>query len=311
MQTSSSPTTAQRIRHIIESVLDVPVPDESTNLISLGANSMEMVRIINRLEDELGFRPRFEDLSTNPSIEALTLAYDLTSSPAPHQDAPAPETSSTPPTAGRHDEPGLTSGIRIDALYARMPLPEATAPELPVMRSQRSFGAAALSSAALSVLLSPLRQLQTEGAHAAYASAGRGYAVQTYLQLQPGACADLPCGLYYYQPERHELWLLAPDLVIEPTLYEPVVNAPIARQAAFALYFVSRPAALKAKYGARARDYCLIEAGAMAQLLRERAYGSGVGLCAIGEFDVGPIQSWFELEPDQECLHSMLGGRLT
>ena len=73
---SPSPVSVERISRIIESVLGVPVPDAQANIIGLGANSMEIVRIINRLEDELGFRPRFEDLSACPTVTALATAYE-------------------------------------------------------------------------------------------------------------------------------------------------------------------------------------------------------------------------------------------
>jgi SagB-type dehydrogenase family enzyme len=307
-----SPVSVKLISRIVESVLGIPVPDAQANIIGLGANSMEIVRIINRLEDELGFRPRFEDLSASPSVAALAVAYDgirtiggLADQAPMHQSEVDGNTSALAPRLSRAS-PRLA--IRTDAGYHRVSLPNASS--LVVQgRSVRKFRADTLSYEAFSRLLGVLRQPHPgRGGHAAYASAGGCYAVQTYIHLRNGQVAALRGGLYYYHPQHHALWLLVPDLILDAGLYEPVLNATICHQASFAIYLVSRPTAILPTYGDRGRDYCLIEAGGMAQLLRMQGPSCGIGLCAIGEFDFEPLRGWLDLDPDQECLHSLLGG---
>lgn len=304
----------ERLREIVESVLGVPVPDPDVNIISLGANSMEIVRIINRVEDDLKFRPRFEDISGAPTISALAIALEASRAPlAAPQGVPAEP--GVPAVAGAARSPvsprGAVDAVREDIASECFPLSFGASP-LDAGSSTRDFGPAPLAAARLGELLSVLcRPSATPGRHAAYASAGGRYAVQIYLQLRHGAVPGLPCGLYYHHPLQHELRLIAPDLAPDAAVHEPVVNAPIARRASFAVYLLSRPAAIEPLYAEKARDYMLVEAGAMAQLLRLQAPSCGIGLCGIGELDFEPVRAWADLDADQQCLYAMLGGPLS
>lgn len=299
----SSESFQDRIRQVVESTLGIAVPDVHANLIGLGVNSMEMVRIINRLDDDLGFRPPFEELSANPTIAALAVAFraSVTAVRSPEPRAATPASAAS---AARTAVPAL----RVDAERPRIELGRAAPQD--ALCSTRTFSPAPVTLGRLAQLLAGLATPERAGGHALYAAAGGRYAVQCYVQVAAGAAQDIPCGIYYHHPQRHELWLLAPDLGPEPGLFEPVINAPIARLASFVIYLVWRPAALVPDYGARARDYALVEAGAMAQVLRAHAPACGLGLCAIGELNFAPVRGWFELDDDQECLHALFGGPL-
>ncbi|MBP0713542.1 nitroreductase family protein [Burkholderia sola] len=303
----ASPTIEQ-IRHIVESVLGVAVPAPDANIIGLGANSMELVRIINRIEDDSGVRIGFENLSFTPSVAMLAACVETARAGSvadagalrAHDELPGADGTDT-----RRVAPAQAIGaIRDDEGWPVVRLMAGMPDELSV-GSVRAFRETQVELDRVARLLSVLRQRQ---ARAGYASAGARYPVQTYLYARAGAVAGLACGLYYFHPARAELWLLAPDLVIDAALYDPLHNAAIHRGAAFSIHLVSRPTAIEPLYGARARDYCLLEAGAMAQLLRMRAPSYDLGLCAIGDFDFEPVRGWFELDADQECLHSLLGG---
>jgi SagB-type dehydrogenase family enzyme len=298
----SSDAFQDRIREVVESTLGISVPDDHANLIGLGVNSMEMVRIINRLDDDLGFRPPFEELSANPTIAALAAAMR-----ASVAGAGSPGPLAAMPTAAADTSRTAVPALRHDAQFPKIELRRTAAQD--ALRSTRSFGPAPLTLQGLDQLLAGLATPGAAGGHALYAAAGGRYAVQCYVQVAAGA-HDVPCGLYYHHPQRQELWLLAPDLGPEPELFEPVINAPMARRASFVVYLVWRPAALVPDYGARARDYALIEAGAMAQVLRASAPACGLGLCPIGEMNFAPVRGWFELDDDQECLHALFGGPL-
>ncbi|WP_103310672.1 MULTISPECIES: SagB family peptide dehydrogenase [unclassified Pseudomonas] len=303
-------STVERIRRIVETVLGVVVPDVGSNIIGLGANSMELVRIINLIEDEMGLRLKFEDVSFEPSIAELAKSVEATRECEAHE--PAQYAASQAVTETAHLDLPAVTGIRHDAGWPVVMLAEGLSPVETVGASVRAFGHEPLALAGIAQLLDALK-LPERGAsaHAGYASAGALYPVQTYLYAKAGRVDGLPCGLYYYHPLRRELWLLSPDLVFDESLYEPLFNAPFYRDAAFAIYLVSRPAAIKPSYGDRARDYCLLEAGAMAQLLRMRAPSCGIGLCAIGDFAFEPVRNWFELDDDQACLHSLVGGSIS
>jgi nitroreductase len=102
--------------------------------------------------------------------------------------------------------------------------------------------------------------------------------------------------------------LLAPDLIIDRSIHVPLVNAPIFDEAAFSIFLVARLAAIGPMYGEHARDFCLLEAGAMLQLLMLAASGHDLGLCPIGRLEFEPIRPAFGLDESHFLAHSLLGG---
>lgn len=292
----------ERVRRIVADILGLNDVDPDANIIGLGANSMEIVRIINRIEDETGKRLRFETVGFDASVTSLIAGLA-------HADE-------TPDILLAPSEPLIVEVAKADASprrqhegWSRFALPRDTTQE-GVSGTTRRFTAACVPQAALARLLARLAQAENNQATpgAAYASAGGFYSIQTYLAVKPGAVEDLPFGLYYYEPLLHELWLIAPDLIIDRSHYDPLLNAPIYDQAGFSLHLVAAPGDAVRAYGPRARDYCLIEAGAMAQRLREGVAGSGIGLCAIGDFGFEPLRAWFDVSDSHECLHTLIGG---
>ena len=61
-------------------------------------------------------------------------------------------------------------------------------------------------------------------------------------------------------------------------------------------------------YGNLGRDMCLIEAGAMSQLLRTHGHDYGIGVCQIGHFQFAPVEHGFKLGTNQILLTSLIGG---
>jgi SagB-type dehydrogenase family enzyme len=57
-----------------------------------------------------------------------------------------------------------------------------------------------------------------------------------------------------------------------------------------------------------ARELCLLEAGAMGQLLMSVAPHEGLGLCPIGSLDERPLAGLFALDEGHLLVHSFLGG---
>jgi SagB-type dehydrogenase family enzyme len=122
--------------------------------------------------------------------------------------------------------------------------------------------------------------------------------------------ADLAGGTYYYHPVEHALYALSAEGEFDERVYDPLVNGPIARQAAFALYLVADQGAIAPLYGAQARDFCLLEAGAMSQLLGLACEEQGIGLCPLGAVEFSWIRDLFALEERHELVHALLGGPL-
>ena len=69
-------STKDRITVLVEGVLGTNDIDESTDLLHLGATSLDIVRIANMMESELGFRPKLGDVYRSPTITGLVQAFE-------------------------------------------------------------------------------------------------------------------------------------------------------------------------------------------------------------------------------------------
>lgn len=167
---------------------------------------------------------------------------------------------------------------------AVVPLPEAPADAAAFLarQSHRRFTGEAVPAEDLAALLAGLRLLPVEGAplpKRLYPSGGSLYPVQTWLHVKPGGVAGIPAGLHYYDPQRHAL-LPAPA---DPAdgLYGGV-NAALLDAAGFVVFLVGCLDAVEPAYPGAGRDFCLIEAGHMGQVLMQAAAAQGIGLCPLG-----------------------------
>lgn len=181
---------------------------------------------------------------------------------------------------------------------------------LPTGKTTRRFRDEALPLATLGRWLAALRSEvdpSQELPRFRYASAGSSYAVQAWLLVKPGRVAGLAGGLYYHHPDRHDLEYCGggPELTVG---HHAPANRAAFETAAFSLFLVACYPAIRPLYGALARDFCLLEAGYVGQLLREQAARGGLGLCAIGDFDASPLTAALALGEERELLHSFVGG---
>src|SRR5262249_54355917 len=64
-----------RITGLIGEELGLPSLDPQRNLLTVGATSMDLVRIVGRLEKEFGFRPSFQEFLRDPSAGALARLF--------------------------------------------------------------------------------------------------------------------------------------------------------------------------------------------------------------------------------------------
>ncbi len=186
-----------------------------------------------------------------------------------------------------------------DASYART---------LASRRSVRTCAAQPLARTAIAGWLSALQACERDGwTGRHYPSAGSLYPVQVYLHIKPDRVEGVAGGFYYYHPNEHRLVELAGDLHIDPEIHAEVNRGAFAA-AAFSLYLVAELRAIEPLYGAQAREFCLLEAGAITQLLMLGAGHHGVAVCPIGGLDFAPLRAALALSDSQILLHSLVGG---
>ena len=175
--------------------------------------------------------------------------------------------------------------------------------------SHRFFLKQAVSSEAFGEFLACLSRAELQGLPKyRYPSAGGLYPVQTYVCVKPARVSGLQGGMYYYHPRDHRLVALASE-VLDPAIFGPE-NAPIFDRAAFGLFLVADMAAIAPVYGRKSRDFALLEAGYMGQLLMTVASELGLGLCPLGTLLPAPLERLGRLGETHEFLHAFAGGRL-
>ncbi|MBD2612452.1 amino acid adenylation domain-containing protein [Nostoc punctiforme FACHB-252] len=141
-----------------------------------------------------------------------------------------------------------------------------------------------------------------------YPSAGSLYPVQAYLFIKPNSIETLPGGIYYYHPSHHNLILIHNTNEIDSSIYRE--NQVLFQQSAFAIYLIGKLSAIAPMYGELARDFCLLEAGHIGQLLMNSAPTQEIGLCPLGYLEFTQIQDLFQLETNQILLYNFVGGKI-
>ncbi|HYM78066.1 MAG TPA: amino acid adenylation domain-containing protein [Candidatus Dormibacteraeota bacterium] len=213
------------------------------------------------------------------------------------------------------DRPGLR---RLPETVQTLPLGSAVADSAPEARSafrkrrtSRSFDAGkTVTVEQLGRWLECLRErADGENFQREYPSAGSLYPVQSYLWAKPNAIDGLAGGLYYYDPNQHQLALLNEELTLVRELYDPV-NRGIFDRASFSIFLIGKLSAATPLYDQAARDFCLVEAGCMTQLLMMNATFHEIGLCPIGGLAFDRIRGAFAFDEEHVLLHSLLGGAL-
>lgn len=75
IKTACDSEAETRIAQIVASVLDLERVEPDQNLLELGADSLHLVTIASRLEQEMGFRPKITDLYYQPTIAEIIKRY--------------------------------------------------------------------------------------------------------------------------------------------------------------------------------------------------------------------------------------------
>lgn len=267
------------------------------DLLSLGVNSIDLVRVGNALAARLGQTPGMGELFSLRSVRALAQWY--AERPATHLQPAAPLQ-----TAARTVRPAADDPIPAVS-PTRIALPPLSPPvAFGHWLSTRSYAGTQVSLAQLSQLLAGLQRTEDK---ALYGSAGGIYPIELYLQLQRPLASGPAQGAFRYDPVGHALEPVSAATAWRPELHWPA-SRPMAEAAAFSLYLIAAHDRIAPAYGADARDYCLLEAGAIAQLLRQQAAAAGLGLCAVGRIDPIGLSRQLGLGPERELLHTLVGG---
>ncbi len=311
----------ERLVAIVQDVLKRSAISADANLLSLGATSIDIVRISNALSGELHFRPNVAQLLAQPTLLNLLALYrqsgaQSTAASSAGERVAQPEQTvemviEDPDQRARFkaDQRGRRAFDR-DLPEVRLQRPDDSfyTKRFSDYRSVRQYAAQPVEVAAFAELLASLAQGQLDAqVKYQFPSAGGLYPIQAYLYIKPQRVNGVPGGAYYYDPVQHRLLALGSG-VLDPDTYDYFVNRPVYENAAFSLFFIADMAAIEPLYGERSRDFCHIETGAMAQLLTMTAADYGLGLCGMGSLEEHQLPTLFDLGASHRLIYSMVGG---
>ncbi len=319
----------EQVRKIVLEVLNLPDISLQANLLELGANSVDMIRIANRCELQFAFRPKISTFYRTPTITALVSLYEQHQS---RQQSLIPQRSNLPSglttlpvripllrdPVEREQFKKQLPGVRQDegsrrAFQFNQPqLDDTWRQRYKQRRSYRHFTLQPIPLEDLGNWLSCLQPLlENEQAHYLYASAGSLYPIQTYIHVKTGRVAGLPAGVYYYHPLNHHLVLVsAAHIELDRNIHETLINQPTFDEAAFSIFLIAQFSAIAPIYGDQSTRFAYIEAGMICQLLETAAVPYQIGLCQIGTLDFAAIQHHFALDASHVLIHSLVGGCL-
>ncbi|MPQ96913.1 AMP-binding protein [Modestobacter sp. I12A-02628] len=296
-------------------ILGVADVEPDLNLLDVGASSVQLVQLAVQAEAELGIQADVEELLRFPSVGVLVSfaadTADAGSTPdEPDRERPELIVDPVARSVFTDNRPGLRQDMD-EAPGVALPDPTGDPAALARRRTRRRFARTPVPVERLAELLGCLRRVDgliggTGAPRHAYPSAGSLYPVRVYLTVPEGRVEGVEQGAYYYHPDDHRLVRVGPS--VPPEAAHAWVNREAARSSAFALYLVAHLPAIEPLYGARARDYCLFEAGAITQLLMGVAVGADLGLCPVGELDGGSVGGSLGLGASDEIVHTLLGG---
>jgi SagB-type dehydrogenase family enzyme len=312
-----------RIGALAQEVLRLPALAPDASFIGQGANSIDLVRLGNRLEAELGERPRIDEMFRLDSVRALAGYYQKRRGARPAGAGSG--------SAGLVDSEvaALVASYRVlldpaerDAFKAAEPgirrgdagrvLALAGEPDEAGYRARGSWRRYSLQPVPFEVFsrwLGCLRRLQIDGnPKYLYGSAGGLYPNQAYLHVKPGRVEGVAAGTWYYHPVDHALIELEAGAELPRDIHIPFVNQPVFDEAAFSVFLVAQVAAIAPGYGEHSIRFAAIEAGLMSQLLETASLGTGIGLCSIGSVDFDRVRALFHLERSHVLVHNLVAG---
>ncbi|WP_123057284.1 amino acid adenylation domain-containing protein, partial [Desulfocucumis palustris] len=160
-----------------------------------------------------------------------------------------------------------------------------------------------------SKFLSLFKQVNIKGKSSfLYPSVSGTYALEAYLYIKENRVQGLPEGIYRYDPVKHVLVLITPELSKEVKPSYTPFNRKHYQKAAFCLFLVGQINAMKPIYKEESLYLALLEAGYLGQLLMDKQAEFDIGVCPIGGLDFDRIRWDFKLDDGQVLLHSFICG---
>ncbi len=327
-QNSVHDTILAQVSDLVAGVLKVEQIDPVSNLLDYGATSMAILRIANLLESKFHVHLQLGQLfrlSTVHEIAAYCEQYLLAHETSTGILEPIKKNGAGHSSASSNLLLDLVEREQFKQRQAGLRRTEKESPKVELMvpeleetvlrkylerRSYRTFLQRPIPFRQFSEFLGCVRQIALDGKPKyQWGSAGGLYPVQVYTYIKSRGVEGIDGGIYYYHPVDHNLTLITPDVQLDRDIFG-LTNQSMFDQAAFALFLIGQMKAIEPMYGELSRDFCLIEAGLITQLLETSALSYQIALCQTGGIGFSKVEHLFSLEEGCIYLHSLLGGAL-
>jgi SagB-type dehydrogenase family enzyme len=297
----------------VAETLNVEHVDPEENLLEKGMTSIDFIRIFNQLEGRYGVRPDFAMLYREPRVSSISRSISENQVPGNKAEVKkkillSPEKRDEFKRSRNFLRKEFTTHKTHTLQYSSVFSETDHLAWMAQRKTAAQFVHKQLRGEVLTALMNRLAFIEHgEKLRTLYPSAGALYPVQTYLQVEKGMVAGLEAGLYYFQPVEKLLILISPERPIDQHHHYPV-NQSAAASSAFTLFLIADLRAIEPIYGEVGRDMCLIEAGAMLQLLMWDCKSLGIDLRPIGGVVFESARQPLQLSSDHILLHTILGG---
>jgi amino acid adenylation domain-containing protein len=296
---ATKPTLAELTESIsgyVREALQIETIDAADNLFDLGATSLTLVRLSQRLKESLNIVVPVDVFLDTPTVAAI--AGYLHSKLASRQQHAAVESSQFVTAALSQSPPELVELPDIQVL------PQA----VEAMVSDSGFSQDRLTFRKMSGFLALLKPNTIAGKQRyLYPSGGDKNAVQVYLYVKPDAVEGLVPGYYYYHPVEHVLYLLSNAPAPDRGSFSDDQRA-LYDGCSFSLFFIAQYHAIEPFYVDGSTTLVELDTGYMSQLLLSRQADFGIGLRAVNGFDFSRIEAGLRLNDGHRFIACMLGG---
>ncbi|MFN8674492.1 MAG: amino acid adenylation domain-containing protein [Candidatus Sericytochromatia bacterium] len=310
-----------KIHEIITKNLNIKELSFETDLLSIGANSIDIVRISNNLEQEFGFSPKISDIFRLKTINLIAEFYEKNG----YKPKEIETLIISDDILEVDSAPLVTTKIIIEPKdreifkNKRLALRNLSGKEIKLFektdktnydkyKTTRLFSNKLITLNDFSNFLSVLQEIEVNNTFKyLYPSAGSLYPVQIYFSLKNNAIENLEEGLYYYHPQKHSIIKITDK---EPKDLYLSFSKDIYNSSKFSIFLISDLKAIEPLYLTSSIEYSYIESGCITQLLRESAPNYNLGLCSIGQINNEELKNNLNLDEKYLVLHTILGGYL-
>jgi amino acid adenylation domain-containing protein len=311
--------------------------ESDTNLLDVGASSVDMIRIANKVEAlNGGIRPKLDDIYEDPTPLGITALLQVKQFDEKVKDsAQGIDASKISGPSGLLSVPGANKnpilskelrtreevaefkaaghGRRSDlegkggvSLLNTVEAIDGVRPRR--RKTRRLYSQNTITLEGISELIGALRADGSAERRFNFGSSGPTYSISTYLVTKPDRIENIDSGSYWYDPDGHQLIPVGGLGEFGPDAVWGDVNKNMLMSAAFGIALVYRPAAIWPVYERASDRYAILEAGFMSQLLEMQAEEQGMGLCQVGAMDSEQFIKAVDLPVGDTVINWLVGG---